>query len=74
MTGFEKDSFRTKDLPEQPEANVLIQLNEVHIRVISANILWIAIVESSLIKRNSTSCNSSSPYDNVNMCSHTKKK
>lgn len=48
MTG----SFRTKDLPEQPEAYVLIQLNEVHIRVISANVLWTAIVESSLIKRN----------------------
>lgn len=64
-----RDSFRTKD---QPEANVLIQLNEVHIRVISANVLWIAIAECSLIKRNSSSCNISAPYDNVNMCSHDK--
>ena len=52
MTGFDKESLRTKDLPEQPEANVLMQLNEAHIRVISANILQNAIVESSLIKRN----------------------
>lgn len=74
-----RDSFRTNNLPEQPEANTLIQLNKgyfhyFYIRIISANILWSAIVESSLIKRNVSSCNRPSPYHNVNMCSHTNKK